>query len=146
MPVYIHEQQTRFHVEQKRIVKSWIKQIIDNHQKKTGDINIILCSDEELLKMNQEVLDHDTYTDIITFNYNHANIVSGDLFISIERIQENASKFAVSTEEELRRVMIHGVLHLIGFNDKKDNERLEMRRKENESLSLLEKMFHVKHD
>lgn len=146
MPVYIHEQDTKFHVEQKRVLKKWLQQVVGNHSKKAGDINIILCSDEELLRMNQEVLKHDTYTDIITFNYNSSKMVSGDLFLSIERIRENASKFAVRIEQELHRVMVHGVLHLIGFNDKTEKERSQMRLKENESLELLAEMFHVKHE
>lgn len=146
MPVFIHEEETKFHVEQKRSLKKWLQLVISNHHKKTGDINIILCTDDQLLEMNQEVLKHDTYTDIITFNYNEGHTISGDLFISIDRIQENASKFAVPIEEELHRVMVHGVLHLIGFNDKKEKEAKEMRSKENESLALLAKMFHVKHE
>lgn len=146
MPIFIHEQETKFHVKQKRFIKKWLTKLIGNHNYRCGDINIILQTDEELLSLNQSALNHDTYTDIITFNYNEENSINGDLYISIERIKENAIKFAVSTEEELYRVMAHGVLHLLGFNDKKTDEQIIMRQKENEALSLLKDLFHVKHE
>lgn len=144
MAIYIHEENSKFHVKQKRNLKSWLKHLIHLHHKTLGDINIILRTDDELLEMNQEVLQHDTYTDIITFNYNIENEISGDLFISIERIKENAAKFAVQTDEELKRVMAHGVLHLVGFNDKKKEEQNQMRIEENKALDLYNEMFHVK--
>lgn len=146
MAVFIHEQNTLFHVKHKRFVKSWLKALIQNHGGKSGDINIILQSDEEILALNQEALQHDYYTDIITFNYNSGQIISGDLFISIDRIMENALTFASSTEEEFHRVMAHGVLHLLGFNDKSAKEQQEMRKKEDEALRLFRELFHVKHE
>lgn len=109
---------------------SWIKEAIANEQKKLGEINYIFCDDDYLLEKNQTYLNHDTYTDIITFDYSEENSVSGDIFISIERLKENARKFAVPFDTELRRVMIHGVLHLIGYKDKSDKEKKLMREKE----------------
>lgn len=146
MAVIIHEQDTMFHVKHKRIIKSWLKELIHIHAYKCGAINIILQSDEELLALNQQSLRHDYYTDIITFNYNTGKLIHGDLFISIDRIKENALNFASSTEEELRRVMAHGVLHLLGFNDKKTSEQKIMRQKEEEALQLFRELFHVKHE
>lgn len=136
----------QFHVKQKVLLKNWIKHIITSHSKSVGQISIILVTDEELLQMNKDVLNHDYYTDIITFQYDYPPGISGDLYISIDRIKENAVKFAISTNEELHRVMIHGVLHLLGFKDKKKNEAAEMRQKENDSLKVLREMFHVKYE
>jgi rRNA maturation RNase YbeY len=107
-----------------------------------GDITLIFCTDEELLAINKEHLAHDYYTDIITFNYNNDSILSGDLFISVDRITDNAQQLGVSMEEELHRVCYHGVLHLVGYNDKTDDEIAVMRAKEN---FYLNKLFHVKH-
>lgn len=112
------------------LLDSWIKEAIANEQKTLGEINYIFCDDDYLLEKNQTYLNHDTYTDIITFDYSEENSVSGDIFISIERLKENARKFAVPFDTELRRVMIHGVLHLIGYKDKSDKEKKLMREKE----------------
>jgi probable rRNA maturation factor len=146
MAIFIHEQNTMFHVKHKRILKNWLKELIRTSGFICGDINIILQSDEELLVLNQQALQHDYYTDIITFNYNAGKHIHGDLFISIDRIKENARNFASSTEEELRRVMAHGVLHLLGYNDKKTSEQKVMRQKEDEALQRFRELFHVKHE
>lgn len=116
---------------------NWISKVClsENHQ--LGEISIIFCSDEYLLEMNRIHLDHDYYTDIITFDYTDNQIVSGDLFISIDRVRENASDFHVSFQHELHRVMIHGVLHLCGYKDKSDEEEKLMRSKENNALSMI---------
>jgi rRNA maturation RNase YbeY len=106
-----------------------------------GDITLIFCTDEELLAINKEHLTHDYYTDIITFNYNTDSLLSGDLFISVDRVTDNAQLLGVSMEEELHRVCYHGVLHLVGYNDKTDDEIKVMRAKEN---FYLNKLFHVK--
>jgi probable rRNA maturation factor len=106
-----------------------------------GDITLIFCTDEELLAINKEHLAHDYYTDIITFNYNTDSLLSGDLFISVDRVTDNAQLLGVSMEEELHRVCYHGVLHLVGYNDKTDDEIKVMRAKEN---FYLNKLFHVK--
>ena len=126
-------------VESKRLVSAWISSVVLKHKKTLGDICVVSCSDEYLLTVNIEHLDHDYYTDIITFDYSEGNGISGDLLISFERVKENAKNHGVGFQEELRRVIIHGVLHLVGYKDKTDKEVLEMREKENEAL----KMFHV---
>lgn len=115
---------------------SWITQSIVNQKFEVGYLDFIFCSDEYLLSINQTHLNHDTYTDIITFNYNEGNEISGDILISIDRVKENAHKFAVDFDEELHRVIIHGVLHLLGYNDKTAKEKEIMRHKENEQLNL----------
>jgi len=107
-----------------------------------GDITFVFCSDEELLGVNKEFLNHDYYTDIITFDYSEGSVISGDLFISIDRVKENALSFNVQIMEELHRVAFHGVLHLLGYNDKTEAEVIIMRAKENHYLN---KLFHVKH-
>ena len=120
-----------------RLICDWIKGAIRNENKKLGELNCIFCSDSFLHEMNQTYLDHDTYTDIITFNYVEENLISGDLYISIDRVFENASTFNVSKMQELNRVIIHGVLHLIGYNDKTPEEADEIRAKEDFYLTLL---------
>jgi len=115
----------------------WISKVCSLESYELGDISLIFCSDEYLLEMNRTHLDHDYYTDIITFDYTDNQIVSGDLFISIDRVRDNASDFNVSFEHELHRVIIHGVLHLCGYKDKSDDEEKLMRTKENDALSLI---------
>lgn len=99
-------------------------------KKNFGTLNYIFCNDAHLLQINREYLKHDTYTDIITFDYSEKKIISGDIFISIERVTENAEKFKQPFEIELQRVMVHGILHLIGYNDKSSQEKETMRAKE----------------
>jgi rRNA maturation RNase YbeY len=116
---------------------SWLEKVCGMEQKSLGEISLIFCSDEYLLKMNIEHLEHDYYTDIITFDYTEGVVVSGDLFISVDRVNDNANDLNVSRETELNRVVVHGVLHLIGYGDKSEDEAKLMRRKENEALSLI---------
>ncbi|MFN5442696.1 MAG: rRNA maturation RNase YbeY [Crocinitomicaceae bacterium] len=116
---------------------NWISKVCVDENYNLGDISLIFCSDEYLLDMNRTHLDHDYYTDIITFDYTDNQIVSGDLFISIDRVRDNASDFNVSFDHELHRVIIHGVLHLCGYKDKSDDEEKLMRTKENNALSLI---------
>lgn len=116
---------------------NWISKVCINENYNLGDISLIFCSDEYLLDMNRTHLDHDYYTDIITFDYTDNQIASGDLFISIDRVLDNAADFNVSFEHELHRVIIHGVLHLCGYKDKSDDEEKLMRTKENNALSLI---------
>ncbi len=125
-------------LEEDKLV-NWIKDVVNSEGKSIGEINYILCNDKYLLKINQDYLDHDTYTDIISFDNTLGNQLNGDIFISIERVEENAKIFKVSLEEELRRVLIHGVLHFCGYKDKTEEEDKMMRNKENEKLD----MFHV---
>ena len=120
-----------------RLICDWINGAIRNENKKLGELNCIFCSDSFLYEMNQTYLDHDNYTDIITFNYVEENKISGDLYISVDRVFENATTYKVSKMQELKRVIIHGVLHLIGYNDKTPEEADEIRAKEDFYLSLL---------
>jgi len=115
-------------------ITDWIEKIINQENKLLGDVCFIFCSDIYLLKINQEYLQHDYYTDVITFDYSNNNIISGDIFISIDRINDNANTYNISFNNELLRVIIHGILHLIGYNDKTDKEKKIMTSKENESL------------
>ena len=117
----------------------WIQKVIASEGKKTGEISYIFCDDEYLLEMNKKYLDHDTYTDIISFDNSVGKILKGDIFISTERIAENASSFEEEFDHELRRVMVHGVLHFAGYTDKTEEEKKKMRRKEEEKME----MFHV---
>jgi probable rRNA maturation factor len=108
----------------------WLTEAARQEDKITGEITLIFCSDEHLLEMNRQYLDHDYYTDIITFDYSDGDEISGDLFISVDRVYDNAEMNGVSHENELRRVCVHGVLHLCGFGDKSDEEATLMRSKE----------------
>lgn len=121
---------------QEEIYSKWIEKCITENKKNIGDISYIFCSDEYLLKINQEYLNHDYYTDIITFDYCEENLISGDLFISIDRIKENAKNFDIILKNELDRVIIHGIIHLLGQKDKTEEEAKEMRIKEDYYLSL----------
>lgn len=116
-------------------IKSWIKKIIVAEKKKPGQLNFVFTSDEELLKINIQFLDHSTYTDIITFDSCKGVTVNGDIIISIERVAENAHKFKVDFKQELKRVIIHGVLHLCGYKDKSKKEADLIRKKENSALA-----------
>jgi len=115
----------------------WLKSSIDSEGRAPGEINYIFCSDAHLLQMNIDYLQHNTYTDIITFDTGEVeNLICGDIFISIDRVKDNAIKFKKEFDEELHRVIIHGVLHLIGYSDKTPNKKNIMRRKEDAYLSL----------
>lgn len=129
------------HFELKNVeeVRTWLLSVIDSEGKAAGEIGYVFCSDEYLLKLNQEFLQHDTLTDIISFDDCIGNLVQGEIYISTERVLENAADFNVSFETELHRVMVHGILHFCGYNDKSEKEAAAMRMKEDEKL----KMFHV---
>ena len=114
---------------------NYSNKLIINEKGEKGELSIIFCSDEYLLKINKEHLNHNYYTDIITFDYVENNVVSGDLFISLDRVKENAMEYEVSIFKELYRVVFHGILHLLGYNDKTDAEQEEMTKKENQYLS-----------
>ena len=116
---------------QKQKTNRWIKETAAGYGKKTGDIAYIFCSDERILEVNKQYLQHDYYTDIITFDYSEGQIISGDIFISVDTVKANAEEFDVSFEHELNRIIIHGILHLCGQDDKTPELRLEMTRKEN---------------
>jgi len=117
----------------------WLKEIIISEAKIPGNLCFILSTDEKVLEINEKYLGHTDLTDVITFDYTKGNEVHGDIFISFDRIKDNAEKYKVQIDEELRRVMAHGVLHLMGYTDKTSEEKKEIRRKEDEKL----RMFHV---
>jgi probable rRNA maturation factor len=131
--------ETDFTLEAQDLYSSWIKNVITSEERKTGEISYIFCDDDYLLELNKDYLNHDTLTDIITFDYSVGKIVQGDIFISIERVKENSGLFNVSFPEELRRVIVHGILHLCGYKDKTAEESKLMRLKEEEKM----KLFHV---
>jgi len=121
----------------KRDTTAWIKAVAGSYEKKIGEVAYIFCSDEKILEVNREYLQHDYYTDIITFDYCESNILSGDIFISLDTVKSNSEQFNTSYEEELHRTIIHGILHLCGINDKGEGERELMEAAENKALALL---------
>ncbi|MEA4974470.1 MAG: rRNA maturation RNase YbeY [Paludibacter sp.] len=121
----------------KRDVTQWIKKTAEQYGKKTGEIAFIFCNDAKILEINQQYLQHDYYTDIITFDYSQNNIISGDIFISLDTVKTNAEKFGVDFHQELHRIIIHGILHLCGQDDKTPESRKAMTTKENEALNDL---------
>lgn len=132
---------TDFDLTQADEISLWLQNVAKSENFEIADLNYVFVSDEELYEMNIKYLNHNTLTDIITFNYVENEIVSGDIFISVDRVKENAVDFYVSFENELLRVMVHGLLHLMNYNDKTDEEQDLMTLKEDEKL----KMFHVEH-
>ncbi len=115
-----------------------IEKLAESENRTLGDISYILCSDNYLLEINRQYLNHDYFTDVITFDYSEENVISGDIFISVDTVADNAKEYNVTFEKELERVMVHGVLHLVGYNDKSDSEVKQMRAKENQYLSLFD--------
>lgn len=137
MAIHFSNNNIIFNLKRKTELKNWIASIVKKEKHALGELNYIFVSDESLLKINIEYLKHNTYTDIITFNYNEGKKIAGDIFISVDRVKENSQKFDVTFEEELHRVMIHGVLHLCGYKDKTRADSDLMRKKENLSLRRL---------
>lgn len=133
--------ETDFELENEAHYEDWISRIIESEGFDEGEINYIFCDDEYLHKINVEYLDHDTLTDIISFDYTVGNLIQGDIFVSVERVKDNANDFNVSFEEELKRVLSHGVLHYCGYKDKSPKDEALMRSKEEEKMQ----MFHVEH-
>lgn len=127
--------ETDFLLEHELKVSAWISSVISQEHLKEGEINYVFCDDDYLHKLNVEFLNHDTLTDIISFDYTMGKLISGDIFISIERVKENAIEFGVSFFEELHRVIIHGILHYCGYKDKTDADKITMRIKENYYLN-----------
>ena len=132
---------TRMPDIKKRPTTAWIRSVAATYGMKVGDVNYIFCNDERILEVNREYLQHDYYTDIITFDYTEGNIISGDLFISLDTVRTNSEQFATEYEEELHRTIIHGILHLCGINDKGPGEREIMEAEEDKSLSLRNEMM-----
>jgi len=131
-----------FKLEDESVYVDWISRVISSENKNEGEINYIFCDDEYLIELNQQYLNHDTLTDIISFDYSEGNDLHGDIFISVERVRDNANDFNVSFDDELKRVLVHGVLHYCGYKDKSEEDEKMMRQKEEEKM----KMFHVKHN
>jgi probable rRNA maturation factor len=126
-----------FKLEEEKSIESWVKKMILFHDCEEGEVNYIFCDDAYLHKLNIEFLKHDTLTDIISFDNSIGKLINGDIYISIERVEENANDFKVSFLEELQRVMIHGVLHCLGFKDKTEDDQKEMTIQENKALIVL---------
>lgn len=137
MSVYFHNEDNSYVLLGKNQIKAWLKSVVSSRAYLLGSINIIFCSDKYLLAMNKEYLQHDYYTDIITFNYCDKNTISGDLFISIDRIKDYSKTNNLPFVNELHRVIVHGVLHLCGFNDKTEKEKEKMRQLEDHFLKIL---------
>jgi len=131
--------ETDFQLENEQQFEDWISRVIASEDKEEGEISYIFCDDEYLHKINVEYLNHDDLTDIISFDYSEGNVLHGDIFVSIERVRDNANDFKVPFEEELKRVIIHGVLHYCGYKDKSEKDEAVMRSKEDEKVLL----FHV---
>ena len=137
MSVYFHNEDNSYVLLGKNQIKAWLKSVVTSRANLLGVINIIFCSDKYLLAVNKEYLHHDYYTDIITFNYCDKNTISGDLFISIDRIKDYSKNNNLPFVNELHRVIVHGVLHLCGFNDKTEKEKEKMRQLEDHFLNTL---------
>lgn len=129
--------ETDFQLENEPVISAWILQVIEAEGYKIEEINYIFCDDDYLFKLNVEFLDHDTLTDIISFDYTVGKIIQGDIFISVDRVVDNAKDFNSSFNDELNRVMVHGVLHYCGYKDKSESEENLMRKKENHYLEIL---------
>lgn len=137
MPIHYFSNQIDFKLKNPRKTTLWIASVAKKEKTAIGEINYIFCSDEYLLSLNQQFLKHNTFTDIITFDYSEGKKeLSGEIYISIDRVADNAAKFKTDFQDELHRVMIHGVLHLAGYKDKKPVEKALMRKKEEACLSL----------
>ena len=134
--IFFHTEDISFALESEKKTSNWLLMLIERHNKKLGELNYIFCSDDYLLKLNQEHLNHDYFTDIITFDYCHNDVISGDLFISVDRTKENAKTFGKTESNELNRVIAHGLLHLLGFSDKTSEDIVEMRSMEEEALTM----------
>ena len=130
-----------FRITNKLILKRWLNEVIASFDFSTGDIQIIFCTDAYLLDVNRKYLSHDYFTDIITFDDSREGKLNGDLLISIDRVKENAIEFGDSFDEELNRVIVHGILHLIGFKDKSNKDRQKMREAENKALIMLNSLI-----
>lgn len=134
--IYFHNEDIEFKIKDKRKIIKWIIQTIQQHKKALSIINFIFCSDQFLLQLNKQHLNHDYYTDVITFYYGETDNIEGDIYISTERVKDNATLHQTNFNDELHRTMIHGVLHLLGYNDKTHKEKNDMRKLEDHYLAL----------
>ncbi len=139
MAIKFYAEDIEFPHIKEEVVSNWIKTVAETYKKKAGDISYIFCSDKKILEVNRQYLQHDYYTDIITFDYTSGNKISGDLFISLDTVKTNSEAFNTPYNEELHRTIIHGILHLCGINDKGPGEREIMEANENKALQILPK-------
>lgn len=137
MAIYFHTEGVDMPKISATHIKAWVNEVAQSYGKKAGEINYIFCSDEKILEVNRQYLQHDYYTDIITFDYSEGNKIAGDLFISLDTVRSNSEQFGTDYHNELFRVIIHGILHLCGINDKEPGEREIMEEAENKALELL---------
>ncbi len=143
MPIYFHTDEISFHLRNKLLLKNWIKNVAGSYEFNIGSLNFIFTSERQMLKINSDFLNHDYFTDIITFDYSEKKVISGDIYISIERVKENAITYGEGFNDELKRVMIHGILHLMGYKDKTKPELAKMRDAEGRALSLVDDLIIV---
>ena len=136
MAIFFYAEDTELPAINQEAVAGWVREVARTYGKRVGDVSYIFCSDAKILEVNRQYLQHDYYTDIITFDYTTGNRIGGDLFISLDTVRTNAEKFHTSYNEELHRTIIHGILHLCGINDKGPGEREIMERAENEALAM----------
>ena len=137
MAVYFFNEDIDMPQLDKRKLKGWVKKVVNRHDMILGDINYIFTSDSYILKVNNDYLQHDYYTDVITFDYSEGKKIAGDIFISLDTVKSNSILFKQDYDRELNRVLIHGILHLLGFKDKKEEDAKEMRLQENNALALI---------
>jgi probable rRNA maturation factor len=140
VPVYYHSEEISFYFPEQDLSTMWIKAVLSSHKAVCGTINIVFTSNAYLLKINQEYLKHNYFTDVITFDLSEENLISGDVFISVDQVRINSQELNVTFYNELNRVMIHGILHMLGFKDHFLEEKTEMRRMEDKALKILEEM------
>lgn len=141
MSIHIFYDNTSYRIRSWRKVVKILQEVITKEKRISGDLNFIITNDEYLRKINVQFLEHDYFTDVITFNYNHRNVVNGEIYVSVDTIRINAINYKVSLNSEIKRVVIHGVLHLVGYNDKTDEEKRIMRKKEDYWLEQLREKY-----
>ena len=141
MPISFHTEEIKFNLKNKRLHKQWIGEWILLNQKSPGNLNFLFTSNERIKLINQQYLNHNYFTDVISFDYTEGDLLAGDIVISVEEVKKNAEFYGAAWPDEIRRVMIHGVLHLMGYRDQTQEEQENMRKKENEALHLWWKLL-----
>lgn len=141
MPIIFHKEEVEFELPNEIKLRNWLSKISTIKSKSISQLAFIFCNDEYLLNINKEYLNHDYYTDIITFPYKQGSEIESDIFISIDRVEENANTFGSSFEKELLRVMAHGLLHMLGFKDKSEEDKKEMRAKEDWAINMFDTLI-----